>query len=350
MIDNRQKAAMFIAVINRVSKQANWAAKLGLQQNLYDAFADPLNYRKLSRELIAYMKEDKDPHLYYQLVRFIETDDLRKLIETIPSSELRIEIEMICDAVDMLRTYGNECINSTKTRYPNLIPFFAYQEAEELFQRAEDAGFLDEEFQPMPGVDHYKLKLIAYGISEILKIPYRQRWCNFDRQWHIQNSSLCKFHLPMTKLSEFMDITQLFSEVDFRPMFYAGSEKKEPFATDMTKGQVIYMYDALRRCCYLSLKTKQADFLAMFGFGKVAKPYIRWESSMTSLVYFVRMALADTTRDIWRLTADWIKMADEKPLNRETCKSRSSFVCRNRSQFSFCDELDRIIAEARSVE
>lgn len=341
---------MFIAIINRVSKQINFEVQLESQQNLYMAFADGLNFKRLSDELLAYMKEDNDPLLYIQLVRLIETDEIREYMKALPASELRLEISTLCDAVDKLRTYGDRCMCKTKEQFPNLIPFFANPIAEELFQRAVDAGYLDNEFKPLPGVDCFKLKLIAFGISEILDIPYRQRWCNFDRQWDISGSSLAKYHIPITKANEFVKITQLYSEADYRPLLNAGVNHKEPFSTDMTKDQVIYLYDALRRNCYLSLKTKEADFLAMFGFGTVAKPVIRWSSSLLSLVYFIRAALADTTRDIWRLAVDWIMLDGEKQLNHETCKSRSSYVYRNRSRYDFCDELDRIIAEARNVE
>lgn len=350
MIDNRQKAATFIAIINRVSKQINLEVQLGIQQNMYDLLADGLNFNRLTTELLAYMKEDNDPLLYFQLARFVETEGIRKYMDVLPSSEFRLKMEELCNAVDRLRAYGDKCINGTALDYPNLIPFFAYPEARSLFQRAVDAGFLDEEFQPLPGVDHYKLKLIAFGISEILEIPFRQRWCNFDRQWNIKGCSLSRYHLPMTKASEFVRITQLYNEVDFRPLMNVGINRKEPFSTDMTKDQVVHLYDSLRRYCFLSLKTKEEDFLAMFGFGKVAKPSVRWSSSMYSLVYFIRTALSDTTRDIWRLVVDWVVLENEKTLNRETCKSRASYVCRNRSKYSFCDELDRIIAEARSVE
>lgn len=353
MIDNRQKAAMFIAIINKVSKQINFEIKLESPQILYESFADKLNYTRLSDELLEYMKEDNDPLLYMQLVRLIETDEIRSYIDSYQDSELKVEILALCDAVDKLRTYGDSCVDSQNTQFPNLIPFFANAEAEALFQRAVKAGYLDETYKPKPGIKYYELRLISFAISEMLNLPYRQRWVNFDRQWgSCTPFSLGVYHMPMTKAKEFVRITQLYSEVDFRPILNPRPNNKKPFTTDMTKEQVIYLYDALRRRCYLSMKTKEKDFLAMFGFGKVEKPFIRWSGPLYALEYFIRIALADSTRDVWKITADWIMMDDEKVLNYETLKSGSSFVYRNRDtdRFKFCKELDKILAEARNIE
>ena len=349
MIDNRQKAALFIAIVNRVSKQINFDIKLDSREVLYEAFSDRLNFKRLSDELIEYLKGDNDPLLYMQLVRLIETDEIRGHMDMLSDSELKFEVMTLCDAVDKLRNYGDSCVNGSKIEFPNLTPFFANDKAESLFKRAVSAGYLDKQYKPLPGVDSYQLKLIAFAISEILDIPYRQRWVNFDRQWGL-TCSLCKYHLPMTKAETFSRITQMYSEVNFTPIFNPRLKYKEPFTTDMTEKQVIHLFNSLRRRCFVALKTKESDFLAMFGYGKVPKPFIKWSGSLYALEYFIRIALADTTRDIWARVVEWIVIDEDTTLNRETLKSGSSYVCRNRAKFDFCDELDKVIAEARSIK
>ena len=350
MIDNRQKAAMFIAVINKASKLVSLGVKLKSFDIIQDALIEDLSYRKLAQQLLAYLSEDNDPLLYGQLEYLIETKDIQKFSSTLEPSETRMKIDDLCSAIDNLREYGIGRIEQRNESFPNLTPPFCNEKAKELLQRAVKAKYLDGNYVPLAGVEHFELKLIAFGIAEILDMPLRRRWCSFDELWKLDGTSLGRYHIPKTKAKEIMRITDLYPEVDFRSVINAEVKIKRPFGSGLTREQAIFLFNSLRRNGYIALKTKEEEFLAMLGLELMPQSYIKWTATMYALAYFVKIAFADNTRDIWRFTTAWFIIEDNKILNHETLKSKGSYIGKHRSEYPFCDELDKIITETRKVE
>ena len=350
MIDNRQKAAIFIALTNKVSKLVALGVKLKSFDMIRNALTENLSYKKLSLQLLAYMGEDNDPLLYGQLEFLIETKDIRDFASSLEPSETKMKIDDLCSAVDKLREYGIGRIELRNDRFPNLTPPFCNEKAEELLQRAVTAKYLDNDYTPLDGVEHFELKLLAFGIAEILGMPLRQRWCSFDELWKLDGTSLGRYHIPKTKAKDIMKITDLYPEVDFRPVINAEVKIKRPFDSGLTREQAIYLYNSLRRNGYIALKTKEEEFLAMLGLELMPQSYIKWTAAMYALAYFVKIAFADTTRDIWRFTTAWFIVEDNKTLNHETLKSKGSYICKHQSEYPFCNELNRMLKETRKVD
>lgn len=341
---------MFIAVINKTSKLVNLGAKLKSFNMINEALTDDFNYVKLMQQFLAYLDEDDDPILYGQLEFLIDTKDIWALYSTLERSEIKIKIKDLCTAVDRLREYGIHRIELQDERFPNLTPPFYSEKAEGLFKRAVNAKYLDENYVPVKGIEHYQLKLIAFGIAEILEMPVGHRWCSFDKLWKLDGTSLGRYHIPKTKAAQIMRITDLYPEVDFRSVVNAEVKLKQPFDSGLTREQAIFLFNSLLRNGYISLKTKQEEFLAMLGLEIAPQSYIRWTAAMYALAYFIKIAFADTTRDIWRFTTAWFQIEDNKFLNRETMKSKGSYIIKHKSEYPFCRELDRIIKDTRKIE
>lgn len=68
MIDNRQKAAMLIAVINKISKTLDYQVAVGHVVDLEALFEDRLNFSKLADELIEYLDQEPADKLARQLM------------------------------------------------------------------------------------------------------------------------------------------------------------------------------------------------------------------------------------------------------------------------------------------
>ena len=350
MIDNRQAAAMFIAVINKTSKLVNLGVKLKSSAIIKEVLTDDFNYVKLAQQFLTYLREDDDPILYGQLEFLIDTKDIWGFCSTMDQSENKCKIENLCTAVDKLREYGIHRIELRNERFPNLAPPFCNEKAEELFKRAVKAKYLNDSYAPEKGIEHYQLKLIAYGIAEILEMPIGHRWSSFDEMWKLDGTSLGRYHIPKTKAVQIMKITELYPEVDFRSVINAEIKLKQPFDSGLTREQAIFLFNSLLRTGYISLKTKQEEFLAMIGHEIGPQSYIKWTATMYALAYFVKIAFADTTRDIWRLSTAWFQIEDNKILNHETMKSKGCYVTKHKTEYPLCRELDRIIRDTRKIE
>ena len=82
METTRQETAINIAVINKVSKQVATACKLKSNDLLDEALSSGADIPALASSIIAYIKEDRDPILYKQLMHLANTDPIRKYIRT----------------------------------------------------------------------------------------------------------------------------------------------------------------------------------------------------------------------------------------------------------------------------
>lgn len=346
MIDNRQKAAMLIAVINRISKTLDYQISVGRVVDLELLFADRLNFSKLADDLISYLDQEPARKLAQQLVVLNETDRIRKYCESLPSGTVKSDIENLSDAIDKLYAYGSRITDASNSKYPYLLPVFHSDVAKELFDRAVNASYLDCYYKPLPDTDHYQMKMIAYAIISILQMPSRNAWVHFDRQWDITSSKITSFRVPRTKGSEIMKIVQLYPEVDFRPLLSSKNEEKKSFVCNMNESQARSLYNALVADGYIDSKTKVEHFMTMVGLVNLPPKMIKWTSSMNALVYFVFRAFSDTNSDVWHLTTLWFYLDGKDELNRETLKSKRSFIFRNASKFEdMFNDIDKLIEQ-----
>ena len=68
-----------------------------------------------------------------------------------------------------------------KGEYKDLIEPLANEQVATLLQRAIRTGLLDEHYQPMPQTKPLQLKVIAYAVSTICKLP--SAYILFEKQW-----------------------------------------------------------------------------------------------------------------------------------------------------------------------
>ncbi|MCI7547836.1 MAG: hypothetical protein SO287_08910 [Parabacteroides sp.] len=344
MIDNRQKAAMLIAVINKISKTLDYQVAVGHVVDLEALFEDRLNFSKLADELIEYLDQEPADKLARQLMLFNETRNIRKYSETLPSGTIKSDIVNLADSIDKLYDYGSRITDKSNCDYPHLLPVFHSETAKELFDRAVNANYLDYNYKPNPDTDHYQLKLIAYAIISILQMPSRNAWVHFDHQWGITSSKITSFRIPRTKGNEIIKIVQLYPEVDFRPLLSSKNDEKKSFICKLSEAQARALFKALVDNGYIASNTKAEDFLTMAGLVNMPPHMIKWTSTMYELVYFVARVFSDTNSDVWYLTTLWFNMDGRDELNRETLKSKRSYIFRNMDKFdSMCKDLDQIV-------
>ena len=170
METTREETAINIAVINKVSKQVATACKLKSNDLLDEALSSGADIPALASSIIAYIKEDRDPILYKQLMHLANTDPIRKYIRTQSGYRKAGEVKEIADAVDQLDKFGNDLYyREGNGEYENLLPFFSNEEAQGLLQRAVDAGLLKDDYQPRESTARFQLKLIAICMMEIME-------------------------------------------------------------------------------------------------------------------------------------------------------------------------------------
>lgn len=347
MIDNRQKAAMLIAVINKISKTLDYQIAVGHVEDLEKLFEDRLNFCKLADELIEYLDQEPADKLTRQLLLFNETRNIRKYSETLPGGTIKSDMSNLANAIDKLFDYGSRITDRSNCEYPYLLPVFHSETAKELFDRAVNANYLDYHYKPCPNTDHYQLKLIAYAIISILQMPSRNAWVHFDHQWEITSSKITSFRIPRTKGNEIIKIVQLYPEVDFRPLLSSKNDEKKSFLCNLSVPQAKALYHSLVINGYIADKTKEEHFMTMAGLVNMPPQMIKWTSTMYALVYFVARVFSDTNSDVWYLTTLWFNMDGRDELNRETLKSKRSYIFRNMDRFdSMRKELDKLIDES----
>ena len=152
METTREETAINIAVINKVSKQVATACKLKSNDLLDEALSSGADIPALASSIIAYIKEDRDPILYKQLMHLANTDPIRKYIRTQSGYRKAREVKEIADAVDQLDKFGNDLYyREGNGEYENLLPFFSNEEAQGLLQRLQGHSAVQPEGAAEPG-------------------------------------------------------------------------------------------------------------------------------------------------------------------------------------------------------
>ena len=344
MIANRQEAAMSIAIMNRISKTVLQQVRLGSEAGILEALQERFDFSKAAKDLIIYMKSDKDRILYEQAICLVDTTELFEFAGRTRDKTVKQKLSTIYSSIDQLHEFGykrqrEDCL------YPSLEPFLSEKETHDLLQRSVAAGLLDEQFQPKKGTKIYQLKLIAQAVIQIRGISTRNKWCHFEKQWKLGDKRLSQAFVPLTRSNSIYRISKIYPEVDFYSLL-TQKDYGKTFESDLNEVQCRELWRRLKDAQFIDQKVEVESFLAMTGIIKLPTSPVNWTGSFDSLVYFVNAVFGDLNPSVLHITAD-LFVIKNAPVNHGTMKTKSSRIKQHPEMFDFIPLLDDIIIKSR---
>lgn len=316
----KPRAVIFIENMNRIGKLLIQHEALGrgatflLSQDIEKVVTYP-------SAVTDFLKSNDQPELMQRIIQMPDTTLLRKVIDgftdKLHSAELCKWLVYATD-LDTLKHMCNRTKDEEKGMYRELPDEIATPEAAKLLLRAAEAGYLDIHFQPTGKVRWGGLRLIAYAVSTILKLPKRSRFGNFDRLWSNGKGRVTRASVPVRKLeTEYKEIVELYPEVDFSELIAPRYELV--FNTLQPEEKILSLYTSLKNRGYIDPKTTKKQFLGVFGLSANHTPVL-WIREQRLLGFFVYFALRPMNRDFWAKAAARFTL-EGISVNQESLKS-----------------------------
>lgn len=299
----RSKVVINIARINRINKNLNYL--LGFKEDFTTAALDPeLSCIGLwALEIQAYWRECKDPIIAEQIDNIGSSGNFYKLLlSSQMADDIRGAISLYVDTMKALRAEIQQHHKQSKGSYSILPDELANDEAAMFLQRAVEAGFLTEDYQPGTHTSNAQLRFLAFGIGTALHLKHK--WEPFERLWN--KEKLPGIYIPSSKSVNFEDIIMLYPEVDFSKIskkfdmnLSDECEIMEPTITDpvhydstVSISELKNVYRNLIDYKYLSDKTTLDQWLYFsIGNGKKPDQPILWNREVKSLAYLITQIL-----------------------------------------------------------
>lgn len=338
----REETAINIAIINKESKQMAVACRLKDDEAMIRAFMTRTDFPALAASIIEYIRTDPDPLLFNQLLMLPDTELMHDFLRTKCRSGAYYKYKDRVEAIERLAEFGEEMRRKNLAGFKDLTPFFANVDAQQLLQRAVDAGFLYQDYTPRESTRRFQLKLIAICIIEILGYKHGDTWCRFEELWGVR---IAAWAIPLTKGNAINKIALLYPEVNLLGLIMP---KSNPAAlkTDMTEAQARKLFKGLIHYGYLGPRTPVESFLVIIGMGNYPFRPVNWiAETQDSLVYLAKRIFSRTTTNLWRKICDCFTVNGRR-LNHETLKTKSSKMERNLDRFDFVPVINQIIASA----
>ena len=343
MDTTRQDTAINIAIVNKESKQIATACRLRNNDMIDQVLSSGTDIPALAESIIGYIREDRDPILYKQLMHLANTAPIHSYMRAQSRYKNSGKVKEIAAAVDRLNEFGNEMYyKAGDSEYENLVPFFSNDESKELLQRAVQAGLLKQDYRPKETTPRFQLKLIAMCMIEIQKYGQGDKWNHFEELW---GADIARRIIPLTKGVAINRVAVLYPEVNLWSLILP-KKNKIALKTDLTEEQARKLFKALVHYGYLGPRTPVENFLSIMGIGGHPFHSVNWISKgQNSLVYFVKRVFGHMNSDLLKKMCDCFTV-NGQTLNHGTLKTKSSYVDRNADRFDFVPLLDKIIASA----
>ena len=340
----RHEAAMAIAVVNKISKMVYSNILLKKGKDLEHLLSANIEFPALAAEIVTYLQEDTDPRLFNQLLNLVETKSIIAHINTLKDSLLKIRLEAMVTAIEELRKAARQ-FERMGQEHPGLDDTLSTETIISLLNRARDAGYLDDDYQPTSKVKNYQLYIIALAVINIAGLKPRDSWWHFDKLWDRGRDPIARCRVPLTKSHEIYKIAMLYPEFNILAHF----KKTDPnhlFVSPFTEKQAKYLAKCLREMEYLDKNTPDESFLAIQGLMNVPVTKVNWVGPAYSLAYFVQAAFSDLNLKIWTLTASLFTLQGD-PINKETFKSKSHVLKTHADRYEFIPTLDELILRVK---
>lgn len=308
---DRSKVVINIARITRINRDLNVVLELYKGEEFdytVELDSELSNIGLWALEIQEYWRECKETIIAEQIAQIGSSGNFYKLlIGGRMSGEIRGAIKRYIKVMEELRAEIKQYQEQSKGAYSMLPDELANDEAAMLLQRAVEAGFLTENYQPDIHTSNAQLRFLAFGIGTALHL--RHKWEPFERLW--DKEKLPGVYIPNSKSIDFEDIINLYPEVDF-------SEISKKFDMNLSDECVIIeptisdpvhysstasiselkkVYRNLIDCKYLNDKTSLEQWL-YFCTGKNTteqKQPMLWNKGLNALAILIDRLLSNNT-------------------------------------------------------
>lgn len=343
---NRQEVAISLAQLNQINKKVSSAILLnqGLSEVMsqYDLASIP----NIGDNILQYLEKNPCQSIVSFMDTMYDIEQLREMLSCNKARFSKIEymlLKMLVDTNDRLNEFATQY--KTMCRKGKLLEdIFENERAIELFQRAQKAGFLDNQYQLTDKISNIQIRTLAYAISEVLGINPKERYKYFQRQWNIND--IAKTALPELYSKTMEAIKKLYPEVDFTPLTCKNDVAF--FEVPYPRERLEELFMSLIMLGYIDKKTKLKDFLKMFRIGNVSNRIpVNWIREQRCLSFFVKHAFQYTNKDIWMKAQNCFTIKGHTP-NRQGLKSSMATLVREKRGDDFdlclkslCDNFNR---------
>ncbi len=304
-----------IARINRINKSLSYL--LELKEDFYISALDP-DFCKIGEwalEIQQYWRECKSPIVSNQINNIGSSGNFYKLLLSAKlPDDVMGAISLYIDTMKELRAEIKADKNLRKGVYSMLPDILANNKAATLLQRAVDAGYLTEEYQPGEYTSNAQLRFLAFGIGTALHLKHK--WEPFERLWN--REKLPGVYIPSSKSVDFEDIIALYPEVDFTkisdirntiqsiiiPSYeYSSDTTVEHYFAKISTKKLVDILLKLKEYRYIAKETTENKWIYLCtGNEKYKKefPPIMWNKEVKYLAFLINELLDSTPgRDRW---------------------------------------------------
>ena len=258
-----------------------------------------MNIGKWVNEIYQYMEQAPSP----LLANLITNNEFTvPVVNYVQSHRLEIDsayvkvIDCYANNMQALLSLCKRQEEEVKGEYKDLIEPLANEQVATLLQRAIRAGLLDEHYQPMPQTKPLQLKVIAYAVSTICKLP--STYILFEKQWKREyGKRFSTWRVPRYNTGLYETTKALYPEVDFTE--FEPTHQTETFYTPQSEEDIAVLYRDLVKYGYIAPDTGLKTFVGIFNKKTFSKP-VEWIKTQRQLSFFVYQAFYKfNKKDLW---------------------------------------------------
>ena len=171
----RQECVIRIAKINKVFGELKYRIDIGAIPDLAAYAFQLLMVNDWTADIQQYISQEFSPTLARQIVSIGYTEEIEKFLREHNTGMAPAYATALEESVKKVRSLMGLCrhsLNKEKGLYSDLIEPLANEQTVALMQRAVDAGLLDIHFQPSSKATTLQLRVIAFAVSSMCKLPH----------------------------------------------------------------------------------------------------------------------------------------------------------------------------------
>ena len=295
----RQETVIKITKITRIVGEMK--SQLDLDDEIEFEALDSswMNIGKWAKEICLYMEQAPSPLLANLITNNEFTVPVVNYVQShkqeIDSAYVKV-IDCYANNMQALLSLCKRQEEEVKGEYKDLIEPLANEQVATLLQRAIRAGLLDEHYQPMPQTKPLQLKVIAYAVSTICKLP--STYILFEKQWKREyGKRFSTWRVPRYNTGLYETTKALYPEVDFTE--FEPTHQTETFYTPQSEEDIAVLYRDLVKYGYIAPDTGLKTFVGIFNKKTFSKP-VEWIKTQRQLSFFVYQAFYKfNKKDLW---------------------------------------------------
>lgn len=310
----RQECVIRIAKINKVFGELKYRIDIGAIPDLAAYAFQLLMVNDWTADIQQYISQEFSPTLARQIVSIGYTEEIEKFLREHNTGMAPAYATALEESVKKVRSLMGLCrhsLNKEKGQYSDLIEPLANEQTVALMQRAVDAGLLDIHFQPSSKATTLQLRVIAFAVSSMCKLPHM--YAPFEKQWENNiKSRISTCNIPKRNVDQLNYAMELYPEVDFKPLFEP-TQDISAFYTPQDRDDIIRLYKSLLKYGYISPETTLKTFEGIFDKNKFVKPVV-WIKGQRQLAYFIYLAFGKfNKKKLWKKGEKFFRVNGQVP-------------------------------------